>query len=133
MYSTAFRRPVVALAAGTLALAPAATAQATQSTSGSGKSGKATAVVLRTGLDVSLLSRTVDVPLRLTLNEVRAPAAADRTALSARLDGVDHGRAFSVLRADAAVARATATGTAPRDTYVWSTPGSMSPGCHCSG
>ncbi|MDX6350304.1 MAG: hypothetical protein QOF84_5094 [Streptomyces sp.] len=105
MYSTAFSMPVVALAAGTLALAPAATAHATENTS---SHGKATAVVLRTGLDVSLLNKTVDVPLNLSLNDVHAPADAGQTALTAKLDGVDGGRPFSVLRADVATARATA-------------------------
>ncbi|MDX2649792.1 SCO1860 family LAETG-anchored protein [Streptomyces sp. PA03-1a] len=96
----------VALAAGALALGPATPAAATGGTHGS--SGKAGAVVLRTGLEVSLLRKSVDVPLNLTLNEVHAPASADETALTATLDGVDHGRPFSVLRADVATARATA-------------------------
>ncbi|MGI5249603.1 SCO1860 family LAETG-anchored protein [Actinacidiphila glaucinigra] len=95
----------VALAAGALALGPATPAAATGGTHGS--SGKAGAVVLRTGLDVSLLRKSVDVPLNLTLNEVHAPASADETALTATLDGVDRGRPFSVLRADVATARAT--------------------------
>ncbi|MET7610222.1 SCO1860 family LAETG-anchored protein [Streptomyces seoulensis] len=71
--------------------------------------GHASAAVLRAGLDVSLLHHTAAVPLTLSLNEVRAPGDADRTALSARLDGVNDGRPFSVLRADVASARATAT------------------------
>ncbi|MFE2543167.1 SCO1860 family LAETG-anchored protein [Actinacidiphila glaucinigra] len=96
----------VALAAGALALGPATPAAATGGTHGS--SGKAGAVVLRTGLDVSLLRKSVDVPLNLTLNEVHAPASADETALTATLDGVDRGRPFSVLRAEVATARATA-------------------------
>ncbi|MEU6345542.1 SCO1860 family LAETG-anchored protein [Streptomyces sp. NPDC046977] len=95
----------VALAAGAIALGPASPAAATGGSHGG--PGKAGAVVLRTGLDVSLLNKTVDVPLNLTLNEVQAPASADKTALTATLDGVDHGRPFSVLRADVATARAT--------------------------
>ncbi|MDX3074422.1 SCO1860 family LAETG-anchored protein [Streptomyces sp. MI02-7b] len=95
----------VALAAGALALGPASPAAATEGSHGG--SGKAGAVVLRTGLDVSLLNKTVDVPLDLTLNEVQAPASADETALTATLDGVDRGRPFSVLQADVATARAT--------------------------
>ncbi|MGA5649950.1 SCO1860 family LAETG-anchored protein [Streptomyces seoulensis] len=71
--------------------------------------GHASAAVLRAGLDVSLLHHTAAVPLTLSLNEVRAPGDAGRTALSARLDGVNDGRPFSVLRADVASARATAT------------------------
>ncbi|MEU8785257.1 SCO1860 family LAETG-anchored protein [Streptomyces sp. NPDC048637] len=70
--------------------------------------GTADAVVLRTGVNVGLLNKTVDVPLNVALNEVHAPASANKTALTVKLDGIDHGRPFSVLRADAATARATA-------------------------
>ncbi|MGX7761792.1 SCO1860 family LAETG-anchored protein [Streptomyces angustmyceticus] len=69
--------------------------------------GTADAVVLRTGLNVGLLHKTLDVPLNTTLNEVHAPASASKTALTVRLDGLNHGRPFSVLRADVATARAT--------------------------
>ncbi|MFE4494184.1 SCO1860 family LAETG-anchored protein [Streptomyces niveus] len=101
----------VALVAGPVVLA--APAQATGGTGGTGGTGvttgkgKASAVVLRTGLDVSLLNKSVNVPLRAALNEVRAPADADKTALTVELDGVDQGRPFTVLRADVATARAT--------------------------
>ncbi|MEG3631267.1 SCO1860 family LAETG-anchored protein [Streptomyces poriticola] len=109
MNGTNFRMParrfaVVAaatvLAAGPAALAGAGSAHATDD-------GTASAVVLRTGLDVSLLNRTVNVPLTVTLNEVRAPQSAEKTALTATLDGVDGGKPFSVLRAEVASARAT--------------------------
>lgn len=70
--------------------------------------GTADAVVLRTGVNVGLLNKTVDVPLNVALNEVHAPASASKTALTVKLDGIDHGKPFSVLRADAATARATA-------------------------
>ncbi|MCX5038610.1 LPXTG cell wall anchor domain-containing protein [Streptomyces coelicoflavus] len=92
-----------ALAAGPATLAGAASAHAT------GDHGRASATVLRTGLDVSLLNKTVNVPLAVTLNEVQAPQSAEKTALTARLDGVDGGKPFSVLRADVAEAKATAT------------------------
>ncbi|MFF2642932.1 SCO1860 family LAETG-anchored protein [Streptomyces niveus] len=98
----------VALVAGPVVLA--APAQATGGTGGTGVTtgkGKASAVVLRTGLDVSLLNKSVNVPLRAALNEVQAPADADKTALTVELDGVDQGRPFTVLRADVATARAT--------------------------
>ncbi|PPS83200.1 SCO1860 family LAETG-anchored protein [Streptomyces sp. MH60] len=91
-----------ALAAGPATLAGAGSAHAT------GDHGRASATVLRTGLDVSLLNKTVNVPLAVTLNEVRAPGNAEKTALTARLDGVDGGKPFSVLRADVAEAKATA-------------------------
>lgn len=90
------------LAAGPLALAAAGPAQAT------GEHGRADAVVLRTGLDVSLLNKTVNVPLKVALNEVQAPASAEKTALTAELNGVDQGKPFQVLRADVATAQATA-------------------------
>ncbi|WP_370623042.1 SCO1860 family LAETG-anchored protein [Streptomyces tsukubensis] len=89
------------LAAGPAALATAGAAHAT------GDHGRAGAVVLRAGLDVSLLNKTVDVPLHTALNEVQAPRSAERTALTARLDGVDQGRPFQVLRADVATSEAT--------------------------
>ena len=91
------------LAAGPVVLAGAGSAHA------STDHGRASAVVLRTGLDVSLLNKTVNVPLAVSLNEVRAPGSAERTALTARLDGVDGGQPFSVLRADVASAKATVT------------------------
>ncbi|MFF7602023.1 SCO1860 family LAETG-anchored protein [Streptomyces mirabilis] len=89
------------LAAGPMVLAGAGSAHATAD------HGRASAVVLRTGLDVSLLNKTVNVPLAVSLNEVRAPQSAERTALTVRLDGVDGGQPFSVLRADVASAKAT--------------------------
>ncbi|MFD3837378.1 SCO1860 family LAETG-anchored protein [Streptomyces sp. NPDC058642] len=94
-----------ALAAGAAVLAGAGSAHAT------GDEGRASAVVLRTGLDVSLLNNTVNVPLAVSLNEVRAPQSAEKTALSAQLDGVDGGRAFRVLDAQVASAKADVTDT----------------------
>ena len=94
-----------ALAAGPAVLAGAGSAHATTD------HGRAGAFVLRTGLDVSLLNKTVNVPLSVSLNEVQAPQSADRTALSAHLDGVDDGRPFSVLKADVATTKATVTAT----------------------
>ncbi|GGK02834.1 LPXTG cell wall anchor domain-containing protein [Streptomyces camponoticapitis] len=105
------RRSAALAAAAALVAAPvvlAAPAQATGGTGATSGKGKAGAVVLRTALDVSLLNKSVEVPLRASLNEVRAPADADRTALTVELDGVDKGRPFTLLRADAATARATA-------------------------
>ncbi|MEW2411424.1 SCO1860 family LAETG-anchored protein [Streptomyces griseoviridis] len=92
-----------ALAAGPAVLAGAGSAHATTD------HGRASAVVLRTGLDVSLLNKTVNVPLAVSLNEVEAPRSADRTALSATLDGVDGGKPFNVLSADVATAKADVT------------------------
>ncbi|CAL9618788.1 hypothetical protein SUDANB105_05792 [Streptomyces sp. enrichment culture] len=110
MNGTRFRMParrlVTVTTATALAAGPAALAHATP---GTGGEGRATAVVLRTGLDVSLLNKTVNVPLAVSLNDVQAPRSAEKTALTARLDGVDGGEPFSVLQADVAQAKATVT------------------------
>ncbi|MFF9672935.1 SCO1860 family LAETG-anchored protein [Streptomyces eurythermus] len=101
------RRPAALVTAAVLTAAPvvlgAGTAHAATG------HGRASAVVLRTGLDVSLLNRTVNVPLTVSFNEVRAPRSADRTTLSVRLDGVDGGKPFTVLGADVAESKATVT------------------------
>ncbi|WP_212909623.1 SCO1860 family LAETG-anchored protein [Streptomyces sp. TS71-3] len=96
----------VAVAAGALALGPASVAGAAPASSDG--TGTADAVVLKTGLDVSLANKKADVPLSVALNEVHAPADANKTLLTAKLDGVDSGKPFSVLRADVANAKATA-------------------------
>ncbi|MEW2526951.1 SCO1860 family LAETG-anchored protein [Streptomyces sp. NPDC047071] len=116
MTSNAFRRlptrrigalaAATVVAAGPAALGTAGTAHATDDHRG----GRAGAVVLRTGLEVSLLNKTVRAPLNVTLNEVSAPASASRTTLTAKLDGVEGGQPFSVFRADVATARATVKG-----------------------
>ncbi|MFB8032023.1 SCO1860 family LAETG-anchored protein [Streptomyces sp. NPDC056004] len=108
MNSNTFRLAALAVAAAPVALLVAAPAQAAPAATTTTGGGKASAVVLRTALDVSLLNKTVDVPLKATLNEVQAPADAKETALSVRLDGVEGGRPVSVLAADVATANATA-------------------------
>ncbi|MFJ4779636.1 SCO1860 family LAETG-anchored protein [Streptomyces sp. NPDC088762] len=111
MNSNTFRMPAaVLLATGAVALLTAPPALATGG--GAGSEGKAGAVVLRTGLDVGLLNKTVHIPLKATLNEVSAPAApAEKTALTVTLDGVEGGAPVSVLRADVATSKATADKT----------------------
>ncbi|MGW0778769.1 SCO1860 family LAETG-anchored protein [Streptomyces sp. NPDC002835] len=99
------RRAAAAIAAVALGAAPLALAAPAHATGGG--EGRATAVVLRAGLDVSLLDKTVQVPLKATLNEVQAPASAEKTALSVQLDGVEEGRPIQLLRADVATSRAT--------------------------
>ncbi|MFJ7627981.1 SCO1860 family LAETG-anchored protein [Streptomyces sp. NPDC097595] len=108
MNSNTFRLAALAVAAAPVAALVAIPAHAAPATTDTAGGGKASAVVLRTALDVSLLNKTVDVPLKVTLNEVRAPRTAEETALSVRLDGVDRGKPFSVLKADVATAKATA-------------------------
>lgn len=100
----------VLLATGAVALLTAPPALATGG-GGAGGEGKAGAVVLRTGLDVGLLNKTVHIPLKTTLNEVNAPATAEKTALTVTLDGVEGGTPVSVLRADVATSKATADKT----------------------
>ncbi|MCX4968581.1 hypothetical protein OHA98_28255 [Streptomyces sp. NBC_00654] len=107
MNSNTFRLAALAVAAAPVALLAAVPAQAATATATATGEGRASAVVLRTALNVSLLNKTIEVPLKATLNEVQAPASAKKTALSVRLDGVDHGQPFSVLRADVATAEAT--------------------------
>ncbi|MET7500888.1 SCO1860 family LAETG-anchored protein [Streptomyces microflavus] len=107
MNSNTFRRAALAAVAAPVALFAAVPAQAAQATPATGGEGRASAVVLRTGLDVSLLNKSVHVPLKVTLNEVQAPAGAEKTALTVNLDGVAGGRPVSVLRADVATANAT--------------------------
>nr|WSW46490.1 hypothetical protein OG296_27145 [Streptomyces sp. NBC_01001] len=110
MNSNTFRMPAaVLLATGAVALltAPPAFATGGGGSTGGGE-GKAGAVVLRAGLDVGLLNKAVHVPLKTTLNEVSAPATAQKTALSVTLDGVEGGQPVSVLRADVATSKATA-------------------------
>ncbi|MBT2488769.1 hypothetical protein J7E96_09590 [Streptomyces sp. ISL-96] len=110
-FSMPARRSAAAAAAFALTAGPAAAllaaAPAAYATGGGGE-GRASAVVLRTGLDISLLNKSVNVPLRAALNEVNAPASAEKTALTVQLDGVEQGRPVSVLRADVATAKATA-------------------------
>ena len=106
MNSNTFRLAAVAVAAAPVALLAAVPAHAAPATPTTGGEGRASAVVLRTGLDVSLLNKSVQVPLKVTLNEVQAPASAEKTALTVNLDGVE-GRPVNVLRADVATANAT--------------------------
>ncbi|MFD6344677.1 SCO1860 family LAETG-anchored protein [Streptomyces roseolus] len=112
MNSNTFRAPVrrtaaaatvAALAAGPVLLA----APAAQATDGERREGRATAAVLRTGLDVSLLGETVKVPVRTSLNEVEAPESEDETALSVKVRGAEGGKPVDILTADVATATAT--------------------------
>ncbi|MER6389452.1 SCO1860 family LAETG-anchored protein [Streptomyces sp. NPDC059382] len=108
MNSNTFRMPAaVLLATGAVALLTAPPAFATGG-GGAGSEGRAGAVVLRAGLDVGLLNKSVHVPLKTTLNEVNAPAAAEKTVLSVAVDGVDKGKPVNVLRAEVATSKATA-------------------------
>ncbi|WP_171167897.1 SCO1860 family LAETG-anchored protein [Streptomyces sp. I05A-00742] len=97
-----------------IALAALAGGTAPAHATGDHHPGKADAVVLRAGLDVSLLDKTVRVPVNAALNDVHAPRSAAKTALSVRVGGAEQGRPVEILRADAATARATADDRAAR-------------------
>jgi hypothetical protein len=106
--NSACRRTAAALLATSALLAPAVPAFADDGRAAD--EGAASAAVLRAGLDVSLLNDGVQVPLEVSLNEVTAPAGggtADDTLLTAHLDGVNQGRPFEMLHAEAASATAT--------------------------
>jgi LPXTG-motif cell wall-anchored protein len=90
----------------------ALTAGPARATDHPSEAGTAQASVLKAGLEVSLLNKTLNVPVRTSLNEVRAPGSAERTALTVTVDGVDKGQPVSMLRAD--VAKATADVQAER-------------------
>ncbi|MFG2794429.1 SCO1860 family LAETG-anchored protein [Streptomyces sp. NPDC048419] len=104
------------LVVGAFAVAPAAVGTAASAHTGDVKKGSASAAVLRTSLDVSRLGGLGPVPLHTALNEVNAPATAEKKALDIRLDGVEGGQPVSVLRADVATARAEVTHSAAKAT-----------------
>ncbi|MFI1717169.1 SCO1860 family LAETG-anchored protein [Streptomyces sp. NPDC053513] len=109
MNSNTFRLPVrrSAAAATVAALAVGPVLLAAPAAHATGGEGRSTAVVLRAGLDVSLLGKTVDVPVRTSLNEVEAPASEHETALSVKVRGAEGGKPVDLLRADVATADAT--------------------------
>ncbi|MBY8343788.1 hypothetical protein LXH13_38020 [Streptomyces spinosirectus] len=104
------------LVVGALAAAPVAVGTAASAHTGDVKKGSADAAVLRTSLDVSRLDGLAPLPLRTALNEVHAPATAEKKALDIRLDAVEGGKPVSVLRADVATARAEVTHHAAKAT-----------------
>ncbi|MEU4104978.1 SCO1860 family LAETG-anchored protein [Streptomyces tanashiensis] len=109
MNSNTFRMPVrrSAAAATVAALAVGPVLLAAPAAHATGGEGRATAVVLRAGLDVSLLGKTVNVPVRASLNEVKAPESENETALSVKVQGAEGGEPIDILKADVATADAT--------------------------
>jgi hypothetical protein len=120
--------PAAAVTAATLVTGPAllltAPAYADDPDGGAApaRTGSAAAAVLRADLDVSLLDKSVQVPVLSTLNEVREPAAgrdsgaADKTALDVRVDGLaaargderpGGGEVVNIARAEVATADAS--------------------------
>ncbi|MFH9721405.1 SCO1860 family LAETG-anchored protein [Streptomyces sp. NPDC017254] len=109
MNSNTFAMPVrrTAAAATVAALAVGPVLLAAPAAHATGGEGRATAVVLRTGLDVSLLGKTVDVPVRASLNEVKAPETESETALTVKVQGAEEGKPIDILAADVATSKAT--------------------------
>ncbi|MFD8976362.1 SCO1860 family LAETG-anchored protein [Streptomyces sp. NPDC059593] len=108
MNSNTFRAPVRRTAAATVAaLAVGPVLLAAPAAHATGAEGRATAVVLRAGLDVSLLGETVKVPVRASLNEVKAPETESETALTVKVQGAEGGKPIDILAADVATSKAT--------------------------
>ncbi|MFJ8663790.1 SCO1860 family LAETG-anchored protein [Streptomyces sp. NPDC093795] len=109
MNSNTFRLPVrrTAAAATVAALTVGPVLLVAPAAHATGDEGRATAVVLRTALDVSLLGKTVDVPVRASLNEVKAPETESETALSVKVQGAEGGKPIDILAADVATSKAT--------------------------
>ncbi|GGO81301.1 SCO1860 family LAETG-anchored protein [Wenjunlia tyrosinilytica] len=109
------RRPAVsttaAAAAAVLGAAlPSAVLAAPAHATGIQASGRASAVAARVALDVSLVGKSVDVPVNLSLNQVYAPRNSAATLLTARIGGVDGGRPVEIVRADVARTSARSSG-----------------------
>ncbi|QPP07507.1 hypothetical protein G4Z16_15180 [Streptomyces bathyalis] len=77
----------------------------------SGSTGKATAVAARADLNVSVVN-AAKVPVRASLNSVSAPRAADKTLLTAEVNGANKGQPVRLV--DAKVARSAAKAGAQR-------------------
>lgn len=75
--------------------------------------GTATAVAARTDLDVSV-ANAAKVPVRASLNAVSAPRDAEKTLLTAEVQGANKGQPVTLVQAD--VARAGAKSGAQRST-----------------
>ncbi|MER7751820.1 SCO1860 family LAETG-anchored protein [Kitasatospora sp. NPDC097643] len=95
-----------------LTVAPAQAAEPAPSSAPS--PGKARAVTVEVDLDVSLLNKTVDVPVNIALNKVETPAQREGSMLTAKVDGVDQTGPVTLVKADLgkSTTRADARGTA---------------------
>ncbi|MGW4756231.1 SCO1860 family LAETG-anchored protein [Streptomyces chartreusis] len=107
---TAYARRLAALAAcGLLMANSAVTAQAAPGPAIDRSKGTATAAAFRAALDISSLGASGLMPLRESLNEVQAPATAEKKTLDVTLDHVNGDRPVHLLQADVAMARADVT------------------------
>ncbi|MGK5531962.1 SCO1860 family LAETG-anchored protein [Streptomyces sp. URMC 129] len=109
MYNSAYRRlgsrRSAVLVATTAALLGSVT-PAFAAEGGQDEQGTASAAVLRSNLDVSLLNGGAAVELEAKLNEVTAPESENQTLLTATLEGLQGGDSFEMLTADVAAASA---------------------------
>ncbi|MEU8756604.1 SCO1860 family LAETG-anchored protein [Streptomyces chartreusis] len=104
---TAYTRHFAALAVcGLLMANSAVTAQAAPAPATDRSKGSASAAAFRAALDVSSLGASGLMPLRESLNEVQAPATAEKKTLDVTLDHVNDDRPVHLLQADVAMARA---------------------------
>ena len=101
LLSSSLRVTAAALVvAATVLPATAAHAGEPSASAGAGKAGKASAVTVEVDLDVSLLNKTVDIPVNVSLNKVESPAQRDGSVLTALVDGVDQQGPVTLVRAD---------------------------------
>ncbi|AUY49375.1 SCO1860 family LAETG-anchored protein [Streptomyces sp. CB01881] len=119
-------RPVAAVAAATAAVSALMAVPAAHATGPTPQpaapSGRARAVTAELDLDVSLLNKTVDVPVNIALNKVETPAqgwgsprpeAGGGSVLTAKVDGVDQQGPVTLVKADVgtSVTKSDAKGT----------------------
>ncbi|WP_435211302.1 SCO1860 family LAETG-anchored protein [Streptomyces sp. bgisy034] len=107
---TGSTRCLAALAAcGFFVANPTLTAEAATGPATDKSKSSATAAAFRAALDVSSIGLPGPVPLRASLNEVQAPATAEKKTLDVALEHVNGDRPVQLLQADAAMARADVT------------------------
>ncbi|MFB7620105.1 SCO1860 family LAETG-anchored protein, partial [Kitasatospora sp. NPDC056181] len=110
-------RPVAAVAAATAAVSALIAVPAAHATGPTPQpaapSGRARAVTAELDLDVSLLNKTVDVPVNIALNKVETPAQRDSSVLTAKVDGVEQQGPVTLVKADVgtSVTKSDAKGT----------------------
>ncbi|MFF7789647.1 SCO1860 family LAETG-anchored protein [Streptomyces sp. NPDC007991] len=93
-------------ATGLLLAGSALAAEATAVPAADTSRGSATAVAFRAALDVSRADSAGTTPLRATLDEVRAPATAEKKTLDVTVDRVNRDRPVRLLQADAVASKA---------------------------
>ncbi|HLL36288.1 MAG TPA: SCO1860 family LAETG-anchored protein [Streptomyces sp.] len=100
------RRLAALTVCGFLVAGSAVAGEATAAPVADVSKGSATAAAFRAALDVSGVGLAGTVPLHASLNEVQAPATAEKKTLDVALDGVNGDRPVNLLQADVATAKA---------------------------